>query len=127
MPGLETSNLNQKAVLFPFTAYDRAGQPTVGEPQEIPVRWLTVRKQAVDAKGNTVLLSAQAIVGVSVYPESQMWLGTLADWLATSSNPSTVDEELCEVVTYNGTPDIKSRDYYQTLGLMRLRDKNVNQ
>lgn len=112
--------------MFPFTGYGRDGQPTVGEPVEIPVRWNTVRRQAVDAKGNTVLLSGQAVVDRTIYPESQLWLGTLEAWFLESANPSTVDEELCEVVTYNSTPDIKGRSNFRTVGLMRLKDKGVN-
>lgn len=127
MPNLEDSDAVQTAVLFNTAAYDNFGNTTVGEPQEIPVRWTTSRRQALDPKGNTVALSAQVVVYQDIYPGAQMWLGTLAQWNQVSGNPSTVDEELHEVISFSSTPDIKGRNGRRSVNLMRYRDKNQNQ
>ena len=128
MPALEVSTAIQKAVLWPFTpGYDRFGQQIVGEPVEINVRWKTSRRTVTDPRGNTVTLNAEADVFQEVEPGSRMWLGTLDQWNQISSNPATVNEELCQVMTFDSIPDIKGRLAYMKVGLMKFHDTNQNQ
>jgi len=126
MPGLETNDLLQQAVLMPFIGYDSYGQPAVGAPVQINVRWLTKRREVVDAKGNTVAFDAIAIVGQRIDLGSHLWLGQLADWVGTGSGSSHLDQELMEVKTYYETPDIKGRAIRRQVGLMRLHNKGAD-
>ncbi len=128
MPALEVTDLNQLALLWPATGFDSFGQPVVGAPVEIPVRWLTKRREVLDAKGDKIALDATAVVRQEVPMGSHVWLappGTrkgqaLNVWYGTGS--SGVPNELMEVKTFNLTPDLKARNQRRELGLMRLHD-----
>lgn len=121
MPAQEVAYLDQIAVLWPWTgAYDKHGQPKVGSPVEINVRWNTNRTEMMDPKGNTIKLDGSAIVGQDVPMYSVMWLGRLVNW--AGSSVSQADTELMEVKAFKSTPDLKARDVFRTVGLMRLKN-----
>jgi len=120
MPAQETEYLFDKAVVWPFIGYDRSGQPKVGDPYEVWVRWLTKRRDVLDTKGNTIALDAEAVTEDDIPMDSVMRLGTLSDWQGTGSNQ--MDTELMLVKTFNYTPDVKERDAYRCVGLMRYKN-----
>jgi hypothetical protein len=107
MPAQETTHRFQKAVVWPFSSYDRYGEVIVGQPVEISVRWENTRKEAKDARGNTVFIEAVVHVNQVIPLYSHMWEGTLEDWYGTGSSGNEVN--LMEVLVYRETPDIKGR------------------
>lgn len=121
MAAMEQSGLQQWAVLFPFTGYDSHGQATVGPGVEVRVRFNTVRREVVDAKGNSIALDGQAVVDRPVRIDSHFWIGRLAAY-----NAGPDDAELMVVKTYSETPDIKNRFTTKTCGLMRLHSRGTN-
>lgn len=126
MPLLETNDLKQTAVMWPFTGYDSFGQPTVGPPAQIPVRWITTKREAVDPKGNTITLDGTVIVAQKIAIGSHLWLGKLLDWYGTGSGSAMPDELLYEVKTFQVTPDIKGRAVRQIAGVMRLHSRGAS-
>jgi hypothetical protein len=124
VPGFEIRDLYQRAVLWPATGgNDRFGQPTVGAPVEIAVRWLDIEETVMDPKGNLWALKAKVVVAQQVKMGSRMWLGQLSDWYATGSAGQPDDLTVC--ISFDRTPDMKNRWQRRELGLMRHQDQNV--
>lgn len=121
MPPLEKMDRHQTAVLWPSIGFDEYGQPDVGDPIQIIVRWNTRRMETVDAKGNTIALDALVIVDRQIAIGSDMWLGALADWYGTGSAGN--DDEVMQVKTYEETLDIKGRSARHIVGLMYKGDQ----
>src|SRR5665213_596757 len=125
MPSTTIRWLYQRAVLFPFVGvYDAFGQPTLGVPVEIPVRWITKRREILDKHGNTIALDASADVAQTIKVDSVIWLGTLANWNGTGSG--LPDTELMMVKSYDETPDGKGRSLKRNIGMMRYRNVVVH-
>ncbi len=130
MPGLEIRDLYQRALLWPAVGSDAFGQPTVGTPVEIAVRWLTNRTLVQDANGNNISFDGTAITNRDVPDGSHLWLipkGTkvgrgLDAWYNTGS--AGQPDELMRTKMYGQTPDLKNRNQRYQLGLMRLHDSN---
>ncbi len=136
--GQELHMLKQHAVLWPFSGYDRYGQPIVDFPVQICVRWLDKRREVLDPKGNTVALDATAVVDRRIQQGSWLWKGSLEDWYngvitgnryqvgtapgapAYQLGSAAFDNELMEVKTYDETPDIKARHAFRTVGMIRI-------
>jgi hypothetical protein len=119
MPVLERSDLKQRAVLWPKVGYDTFGQPAVGPPQEIPVRWSWTHRESIDAQGNTISIDADVVTTFPLVIGSHLWLGTLNDWNLGSGQ---TNYDMCECKTVPDTPDIKGRVHRYTGQLMRLHD-----
>src|SRR5688572_9870118 len=101
---LETSDLHQKAVLWPFAGNDKHGQPVVSaEAVEIDVRWNQEKSEATDPNGNTVSLDATVAADRAIKIGSMLWLGCFADIPGTSGVP---DEGIMQVRTYSNAADI---------------------
>jgi hypothetical protein len=83
VPPLETTELDQKAVLMPYLRNDRYGNSIVGPAIEIDVKWNYAQRQALDPNGNVIALEATVIVDRKISLGSRMWLGELADFLGT--------------------------------------------
>lgn len=112
----------QTAVLWAATGrVDKYGVALVAAPIQIPVRWVTNRKEMIGPMETIIGLDAQAHVIQFVPNQSNIWLGTLADWLATGVN--TVDNELMYVKDYQEGVDIKGRNTRRILNLMKYSDK----
>jgi hypothetical protein len=126
MPALETSDLLQSAVLWPFSgSYDPYGQPTVAAPVAVEVRWVDKRMEALDPKGDTITVDGFAIVDRHVDVGSLMWLGC-PDGLVTEEDvvpPKHNWGSLVQVKTYNNTPDVRGREQRRKVGLMRWKDE----
>lgn len=121
MPPLETSDLHQKAVLWPFLNYDRFGQPVVSDDhEEIPVRWEWGHREMLDSKGNTIGVDAVVVVDRRITLGSNLWLGESQDVPAGTSFTSERNE-LCQVIFYSEIPDIKGREVRRLVGLIRLK------
>lgn len=120
MPPPEEAYLLQKAVLWKAIGTDDYGQVLVDDPVEIDVRWITNRREAIDPKGNTVVLDATAVVNCVIPVGSQMALGRISRWPGTDRNVD--DNELMQVMTYREVPDLKNRTFRRTVGLMRFRN-----
>lgn len=112
MPALEKLFRHQKAVLWEASGKDDYGEVTVDAAAEITVRWAERRREGVDPQGNTIAIDATAVVDREIAVGSIMWLGALVD-LPT---PLT---DLNQVVNYNSIPDIKGREFYRTVSLIK--------
>lgn len=124
MPSQERAFLPQRAVLWlSGNTFDQFGQPVVAPPVEIAVRWNDKQGEALDATGNTITLDATAVVDRRITIGSRLWLGTLAQWNGTGpGSGQEIPNRLIEVKTYSETPDIKGRNSFKTVGLLRFRD-----
>ncbi len=123
MPSPELAVQWQQAVLWPVLGPDKHGQPTVGSPQQVQVRWNSNRTEMVGPDGTTLSLDASVIATFRIGIESRMWLGLLAN-VPGGGDFNAVAEELMVVKAQNTVPDIKNRFRYYGAGLMRW--KNVN-
>jgi len=121
MPRPERSHRFEKAVLFPIQGFDRYNEPTFGTPVEIKVRFSTVRRRVMDAKGKQIDLDGSAVVGQRIDIDSLLFIGSLSYYYGTGSTVN--DNELMVVKTYNETPDVKARLSTKVVGLMRYKQK----
>lgn len=127
MPPLEEVDCWQTAVLRPASGgSDTQGVPILGNYIELAppngVRWLNKQAYVVDPFGQLILVDATAVVCQEIPVHSEMWLGTLADWLGTGS-ADTLDQSLMVVKSYDEVPDLGLRFYRRTVGLMRLHNR----
>lgn len=144
MPSQETAFRTQYAVLWPATGnYDAYGQPTIGSPVEIKVRWVSGESRAMDKQGNNIVLDGKAVVNRDIPLGSLMWEGRIRDLRTPEGlmfdpilfDPSFYDpgdlpgtlgvdidvSKVMEVKTFNPSKDIKGRATYREVGLMRFR------
>jgi hypothetical protein len=120
MPILEHDNRNQKAVYWPPAGQDFQNEPLRGAPQELTVRWITDRREAVLPDGTTVMLDAKVILAPHVVAVGGfMWLGTLA--AATAGTFDDEPREIMQIVRQDEVPDIKGIETFRSAGLMRWR------
>jgi len=130
VPDITESGFHQWAVYWPFSGWDRWGQPTVGPPQQVPVsQWVTKRTKAVDPKLGTITLDATSRCYKPLKVDSHIWLGTLEEWYGTAgtgsgSGSTAVDDELMVIRTYTETPDVKGRFSEKTIGMQRLHQSS---
>lgn len=123
MPAQETSHRFQTALYWPFAGVDDYGQPVVSSsPQELSVRWEQTRQEATDPQGNTITVDAVAVVDRKVTVGSEMWLGSLDDWLGTGSGSAGSDDEVMRVASYDEVPDLRGRATWRQAGLQRKSD-----
>lgn len=131
MPVPELSDLCQLAVLWPRTGTDRYGQPAIGDPIELRVRWKNVQAQVLDAEGNTITIDATVIVDRKISIGSLMYNGSMLDQselgTGTGTSTSVPDDyappaDVMMVKTYSETSDLKARFVKRSVGLMRLKD-----
>lgn len=128
MPAQEYSHRFQLAVLWKASGSDKHGQFTVSNPVEVSIRWNDVVNEGVDAQGNKILLEGSLVVGLPISVGSIMWqapYGTppnTAIALFNATYAGRQPSDLVEVKSYNGTPDIKVRNTYHTVGISRYRD-----
>jgi hypothetical protein len=128
--GLALAERTQDAVLWMAASgiTDRHGRFKVGEPVDIQVRWDDSKREMLDAQGNKIAVDAAAIVDRVITVGSRLWLGTLADYVGTGSgtgssqvNPGDVSPVM-EVKAFNHVRDLKGRDSFMTVGLVRYHN-----
>lgn len=109
---LETTELNQIAVLWAFVGSDDNGEATVSAGVEINVRWVESTKQAATARSTPTASDVTVVVDRDIAVDSIMRLGRL----------SAVPTDLYRVVNLNKTPDLKARAYRREVSLQRFKD-----
>lgn len=130
MPFPELRHRYQKALLWRATGLsDNYGNPTVGSPEEIRVRWNWGRTQGVDSQGNTIALDADAVVGEDITIGSNMWLApdqsadsdtALEQWYGTGS--AGTDTGVMYVQSLRKVPDLRNRVHSRSVKLMRYKN-----
>lgn len=115
MPAPETSDLYQKAVLWEREGYGDDGQPTLGEPEELDVRWLKKSAQMRDKDGNLIGVDVTVRAAQEIKLGSVMVEGTLENWQDVGSGGG--ESELMEVVATSIVPDLKARETSYRYGL----------
>lgn len=121
MPPLETMDRHQDAVLWAATgAANHYGEPLVGSPVDITVRWVNQQREMLDPQGNTVAVDATVVAAQEIPIGSVMAEGTLADWLGTGSGEEPSGR--MQVKAESWALDLKGRITRREYGLMRFRD-----
>jgi hypothetical protein len=111
MPAVECGGRTQKAVLWEATGLDDYGQPVVGQPEEVLVRWDETDAESPDA----IAISATVVMPRRVAEGSEMWLGSLDDYGAQATAPTRM-----RVVSRSSVQDVRGRKVHHTAGLARL-------
>jgi hypothetical protein len=116
----------QKAIVWLATGgYDKYGQHNIAPtPIEVWVRELADFQETVDKDGNNITLPGSAQVEMPVPIGSWFWFGTLSQWLGTGSAFS--DEQIMYVKSFDPMKDIKGRNIFRKVMLMRLHGKGEN-
>ena len=134
MPPFEYDDLNQTAVLIPpimipassgggsIPQTNPMGEILYDVPLQIPVRWVYVKRESKDAKGNTISIDAEVVAAVSVVVGSLMMLGTMESYVGTGSAGGDA-VEFMRVETRNWGMDLKGRIVRYEYGLTRFRGK----
>lgn len=115
--GIETASLNQKAVLWQRTSFDRNGEPRVSAPVEIKARWEEGLLESIDEEATPIAINGTVDVDRDIKSGSIMWLGKLRDL------PSPVTEGLVQVVGFEKIPDIKGRVFARSVTVKKWRNK----
>lgn len=118
MPDVSVRRLLQDALLWEPTGVDRYGAPSVGDVEELKVRWEVNRRQLRLKDGSTVTLEGDVFVDRDIPIGSHMWLGTLDDYYGSGSGDPA--EDLCVVVEQDDAPDIRNRFHQKCVKVMRL-------
>lgn len=117
MPSVECGGRSQKAVLWEATGFDGYGQPAVGQPEEILVRWDETDGESPDA----IAIDAKVVMPRRVVEGSEMWLGSLDDYQSQATPPTRM-----RVVSRSSVPDVRGRKFHHTVGLARLSGATPN-
>ena len=112
---IETSDLHQRAVLWRFDSHDDHGQLRVFSPEEIGVRWVENNREVVSKDGTVVVSTVQAVVEEDIPIDSILWLGELLDLPISPT-------DLMQVVSKSTVPDLKNRETFRELNLLRYQD-----
>ncbi len=121
MPDQTISDLFQRAVVWAALGNDAYGGTKVDIPDEIAVRWKWTKTNMQDPKRGTITVDAVVRVAVDVPIDSLIWLGSLKDFAGTAGPQLQTPEGLCQVKTFNFTPDIDNRFKSRTLGVIRYK------
>lgn len=113
---METSHLKQKAVLWAATGVDSYSEVKVSAAVEVPVRWETGQKEAIDPQGSTIALESTVYVDRVVAVGSILWLGKLVDVPGTPTN-------LRQVVIFKAVPDVKGRKFRYSVGVIKYSNE----
>lgn len=106
--------------MWPFSSRDRRGEPVVGEPVAMVVRWVIDREQVTDAEGNTIALDGTLVVDREVATDSIFWLGDYEDLSGTGFGDET-ERELWRAVRFRKIPDVKGRKFLKIVDVRRFR------
>lgn len=113
--GVETTELNAYAVIWPFTGRSTSdGSEVLDSPREIRVREERNRRNSVAADATRKTVDATLYVAEEVVLGSQVWIGRLADL----PDPLV---DLLVVVGYDRVPDLKNNKVRRTILLSRKR------
>lgn len=122
MPPLEEDDLCDLACLWVSTGFGADGRPTVESAFVIiPVRWVTARKQSVDARGQPVAIDAQVATNRKVPIGSRLYLVPDEGLLGTGTFESD-DDALYEVVSFKDARDVKGIFVRRELSCARSAD-----
>ena len=119
MPSLETSQLDQKAVLWELSGtgipYDDYGEPIVEAGEEIDCRWQWGKKEGISSRGTPIAWEAQVAVDREIAVGSTMWKGELDDYVAT--------ETKLQVLDYVESPSLDGKETRRVVRLGKLSDE----
>ena len=127
MPSITRRNLFERALLWEAVDYDNYGQPRIGDPIEIKVRWIKDEEQSeFNNQGEMIAIKATVHVDRVIAIGSKMWLAPDNTYSAESQFYGTGSEgdvtELMNVVGYKELKDEKNRTSLKIVNLMRHMD-----
>jgi hypothetical protein len=128
MPPFEYDDLNQTAVVLPpqlvggIPRTNRMGEIVYDLPYQTAVRWVYVKRESKDSKGNTITIDADVVAAVSIVVGTIMWLGTMEQYIGTGSAGGDAIEFM-RVETRNWGVDLKGRIVRYEYELSRFRGK----
>jgi hypothetical protein len=106
----------QAAVWWRRTGTGPDGEPLIGPPAEIDVRWRGMLSEVPDARGQVLGLNATALVWADVRDGDLIWVGKLEDW-----NEATHGQDLMLVTSTADTMPLRNGRVRRTLGMKRFR------
>lgn len=128
---MEVSDCLGKAVVWPFVGRLANGEVVVGEPYELPVRWVRKTTSMLSGEGVNTTVEAQVVLGAThalgyplVTEDSLMWEGELADLQGTGSTGPQQGEGM-RVVAANLSPSHRYMTYEhrRTVGLQYYKGR----
>jgi hypothetical protein len=125
MPPLSLMGMNDDAVLWSASGFNKDGIPVVTFPVNIRVRWDEGERETTDPKGNVIMIQAAAVVDRVIPIGSRMALGTVKYWQQVFSGSIAFPPgKIFRVVGQRSISDPMSREQFRTV--MLQRDKDVN-
>lgn len=114
----------QLAVLWPFVSHDENGEPLVGDPVELTVRWEKGLSQEITPNTNPIAVTATIWVDREIENGSMMRIGSLDEVTGTGTGTEAppVPDEILEVVDYQEIPDIKGRVFERVVLCQKYAD-----
>lgn len=120
MPGLETDDLNEFAVLLRSGSYDRHGQIGVTDvPEEIKCRWVENVVSEPMSSGDVAGVTATVYLDQDIDLSSVLWHGRKRDF------PRDWQREangLMEVANFHSLKDVQGKETRRWVDLTRFRD-----
>ncbi len=137
MPALETMDLYDRALVWPFVRTDGDGAPVVAtdaKALDVRVRWVSKKYEMVGPKTATEALDAQVVVALNVKVGSLIWrvpntdpaVSALEQFYGTGTGTGTsddqtpLDHEIMQVKSVDKAEDLKGRWQRRTLNCMRF-------
>lgn len=113
-------------LLWEITGVNSFGDPVVGEPEELRVRWENGQKDIRKPDGTFVTVDATVMVTQDIKIGSTVWLAPNDDYSALTqflgSGSGDPDQDIMQVVTSSKIPDIKNRNVRRVLGVARFKE-----
>ncbi len=116
MPQLEADFRHRWALLWPATGVNDYGVTTVGNRDEIAVRWDESKSRGGDPNSEGTAFPTELIVARTIPVGSMLWLGKVTDLPGTSEVP---ERDLMRVTTYREVYDEKGRHRRRLITLAR--------
>lgn len=126
MPPPETFHRHQTAVLWRKIGDNAQGEPIFDEPEELTprtgtgVRWEAGGLNPLDDNREPVNIDAVVVVNTDIVVGSEMWLGTLEEWIGVGSATDYQDDRM-RVIKLIKVPDLKRRKFRREVWLLRAQ------
>jgi len=118
MPPMESSNLNQQAVMWGPNGHTQTGDKKVLAGIELDVRWEDLAFTDRPLKGDEAEFDAKVVVRQDVAVGSIFWQGKESEL----PDPVTTVDTLYEVTSFRKTPDVKGRNFRRVCYLNKWSD-----
>lgn len=116
MTSIETVNLKQFAVYWPYVGRDPHGEPVVGDPVEVPCRYEAGMIASIQESTEPIGSPAIFDIDRDMMIGGRLWPGRLADLAGTGQ----VITGAFSITDFNKIPDIKGRKFQRYVTVTKL-------